>query len=122
VPPPRFMPTVFLTPCLESHCEISKLLTVVAPVRLAIFAASEMWSAWPCVMRMKSAFTSPDFTGAVGESSRNGSTMRWWLPVAMEKQEWPSQVISDIDSGVRTQGVRSRDNFAIEHLLYCGCQ
>ena len=42
---------------------------------------------------MKSAFTSSDLTGAVGESSRNGSTSTVLPAVSMDQALWPYQVI-----------------------------
>src|SRR5438270_4940660 len=79
----------------------------IAPVRLAIFAASAMWSKWPCDTRIKSALASADFSGAVGESSKKGSISRVCWGVVSCQLAWPSQVSSQ-DMGLKELKIGDR--------------
>jgi hypothetical protein len=61
---------------------------------------------------MQSAFTASAFTGAVGESFKNGSTRIVLPPVSIDQALWPSQVmlvVIAISLSIRSGDPFSRD-------------
>src|SRR5690242_15672551 len=92
--PPKFGSRTSSMPASAISLASSTMATTVAPVRLAMSTVSPRWSAWPCVSRMTSGFSSLASAAATGLWLRNGSVTTFTSPVLISKQDCPRNRMS----------------------------